>query len=66
MCVFAAGTYAVSSIVLGWVASTCGQTKEKKATAIAIVNMTSNASFIWTAVRFSSIMLSCSLKGPFH
>lgn len=46
--VFAIGTYAVNSIILGWVASTCGQTKEKKASSLAIVNTIANASFIWT------------------
>ncbi|CAI7661271.1 unnamed protein product [Penicillium pancosmium] len=48
MCVFAIGTYAVNSIILGWVSSTCGQTKEKKASALAIVNTCANISFIWT------------------
>ncbi|KAF9891366.1 hypothetical protein FE257_004222 [Aspergillus nanangensis] len=48
MVVFAIGTYAVNSIILGWVASTCGQTKEKKASALAIVNTIANVSFIWT------------------
>lgn len=48
MVVFAIGTYAVNSIILGWVASTCGQTKEKKASALAIVNTIANASFVWT------------------
>lgn len=48
MCVFSIGTYAVNSIVLGWVSSTCGQTKEKKATALAMVNTFANVSFIWT------------------
>ncbi|KIX08514.1 uncharacterized protein Z518_03170 [Rhinocladiella mackenziei CBS 650.93] len=48
MVVFAIGTYAVNSIILGWVASTCGQTKEKKASSLAIVNTIANASFIWT------------------
>ncbi|KAK5170693.1 uncharacterized protein LTR77_005283 [Saxophila tyrrhenica] len=48
MCVFAVGTYAVNSIILGWVSSTCGQTKEKKASSLAIVNTIANASFIWT------------------
>ncbi|KAL2811773.1 major facilitator superfamily domain-containing protein [Aspergillus granulosus] len=48
MVVFAIGTYAVNSIILGWVSSTCGQTKEKKASALAIVNTIANASFIWT------------------
>ena len=37
MVVFAIGTYAVNSIILGWVASTCGQTKEKKASALSMV-----------------------------
>lgn len=48
MVVFAIGTYAVNSIILGWVGNTCGQTKEKKASALAIVNTVANASFIWT------------------
>lgn len=48
MVVFAVGTYAVNSIILGWVSATCGQTKEKKAAALAIVNTIANASFIWT------------------
>ncbi|RMZ47795.1 hypothetical protein AFCA_000539 [Aspergillus flavus] len=48
MVVFAIGTYAVNSIVLGWVSSTCGQTKEKKASSLAIVNTIANASFVWT------------------
>ncbi|KAL4794416.1 major facilitator superfamily domain-containing protein [Aspergillus venezuelensis] len=48
MVVFAIGTYAVNSIILGWVSSTCGQTKEKKASALAIVNTCANISFIWT------------------
>jgi len=48
MVVFAIGTYAVNSIILGWVSATCGQTKEKKAAALAIVNTIANASFIWT------------------
>jgi hypothetical protein len=50
MVVFAIGTYAVNSIVLGWVSSTCGQTKEKKASSLAIVNTIANASFVWTPV----------------
>ncbi|ETI23680.1 hypothetical protein G647_05483 [Cladophialophora carrionii CBS 160.54] len=48
MVVFAIGTYAVNSIILGWVGSTCGQTKEKKASSLAIVNTIANASFVWT------------------
>ncbi|PVH86174.1 MFS general substrate transporter [Cadophora sp. DSE1049] len=48
MVVFCIGTYAVNSLILGWVGSTCGQTKEKKAAAIGIVSTIMNASFIWT------------------
>jgi hypothetical protein len=48
MVVFSIGTYAVNSIILGWVGATCGQTREKKATALAIVNTCANASFVWT------------------
>ncbi|KAK2616454.1 hypothetical protein QQS21_000696 [Conoideocrella luteorostrata] len=48
MVVFAIGTYAVNSIILGWVSATCSQTKEKKACAYALVNSLANASFIWT------------------
>lgn len=48
MCVFAIGTYAVNSIILGWVSSTCGQSKEKKSASLAIVNTCANISFIWT------------------
>lgn len=48
MVVFAIGTYAVNSIILGWVSITCGQTKEKKASSLAIVNTCANASFVWT------------------
>ncbi|PVH77803.1 major facilitator superfamily transporter [Cadophora sp. DSE1049] len=48
MIVFAIGTYAVNSIILGWVGATCGQTKEKRAVALSIIVSTSNISFIWT------------------
>ncbi|KAL3421510.1 MFS transporter [Phlyctema vagabunda] len=48
MIIFAIGTYAVNSIILGWVGATCGQTKEKRAIALSIIVSTSNASFIWT------------------
>jgi hypothetical protein len=50
MVVFVVGTYAVNSIILGWVSATCGQTKEKKSISLAIVNTIANASFIWTPV----------------
>ncbi|KAL2210566.1 major facilitator superfamily transporter [Sarocladium strictum] len=48
MVIFAVGTYAVNSLILGWCGSVCGQTKEKKAAAISIVTTTMNVSFIWT------------------
>jgi hypothetical protein len=48
MVVFTIGTYAVNSLILGWVGSTCGQSTEKKAAAISIVTTVMNASFIWT------------------
>ncbi|KAL4872603.1 hypothetical protein BDV12DRAFT_193325 [Aspergillus spectabilis] len=48
MCTFSIGTYAVNSIILGWVSATCSQTKEKKASSLAIVNCIAVASFIWT------------------
>ena len=50
MVLFAIGVYATNSIVLGWVAATCSQTKEKKACSLAIVNTIANISFIWTPV----------------
>ncbi|KAF4908104.1 putative transporter [Colletotrichum fructicola] len=43
-----ARTYAVNSIILGWVSATCSQTKEKKASSLAIVNCIAVSSFIWT------------------
>ncbi|KAH7125945.1 major facilitator superfamily transporter [Dactylonectria macrodidyma] len=48
MVVFTIGTYGVNSLILGWCASVCGQTKEKKAVAISMVTMIMNISFIWT------------------
>lgn len=51
MCVFTIGTYAVNSIILAWCGNTCGQTKEKKASALAIINVSATISFIWTPVR---------------
>ncbi|KAL4764243.1 major facilitator superfamily domain-containing protein [Aspergillus foveolatus] len=49
MIIFAIGTHAVNSIILGWVSSTCGQTNEKKASSLAIVNTIANISFIWAS-----------------
>lgn len=47
---FASGCYAVNAVILGWVTATLGQTSEKKAAALGIINMFGNASFIYTPV----------------
>lgn len=46
---FASGAYAVNSVILGWVSATLGQTAEKKAVSLSIVNVVANASYIYTA-----------------
>ena len=46
---FASGAYAVNSCILGWVSATLGQTTEKKAVSLSIVNVVANASYIYTA-----------------
>jgi hypothetical protein len=46
---FASGAYAVNSVILGWVSATLGQTTEKKAVSLSIVNVVANASYIYTA-----------------
>jgi len=45
---FASGVYSVNSVILGWVSGTLGQTAEKKAVSLSIVNVVSMASFIYT------------------
>ncbi|WWC98831.1 hypothetical protein V866_005724 [Kwoniella sp. B9012] len=45
---FAAGSYSANSVITGWVSATCGQTPEKKAAALGIMNSLSMTSFIWT------------------
>ncbi|KAH8728074.1 major facilitator superfamily domain-containing protein [Phaeosphaeriaceae sp. PMI808] len=45
---FASGVYSVNSVILGWVSGTLGQTPEKKAVSLSIVNTVSMASFIYT------------------
>lgn len=42
------GVYSVNSVILGWVSGTLGQTAEKKAVSLSMVNMISMASFIYT------------------
>jgi MFS family permease len=46
---FSSGAYAVNSVILGWVSATLGQTPEKKAASLSIVNVVANASYIYTA-----------------
>jgi hypothetical protein len=36
-------------MILGWVSATLGQTPEKKAVSLSIVNVVANASYIYTA-----------------
>jgi hypothetical protein len=45
---FATGAYSANSIIIGWASATCGQTPEKKAAALSIINTVSMASFIYT------------------
>ncbi len=45
---FACGAYAVNSMILGWVSATLGQTTEKKAVALSIVNIFANVSYLYT------------------
>lgn len=52
MCIFTIGTYGVNSIILGWAATVCSQTVEKKAVTIAMMTSISNASFIYTPYLF--------------
>lgn len=50
MCTFATGVYACNSVILGWVSTTCGQTREKKAISLAMVNTIATVSSIYTPV----------------
>lgn len=52
MCVFASGAYSVAGINLAWIASTCGQTKEKKAVALALANTMAGIAPIYTPVSY--------------
>ena len=51
---FASGVYACNSVILGWVSATLGQTPEKKAVSLSIVNVVSMASFIYTPYLYIS------------
>ncbi|KAK1625156.1 major facilitator superfamily domain-containing protein [Colletotrichum phormii] len=48
MVVFVAATYGVNNINVAWTSATVGQTDEKKAAAIAIVNTLGNLTFVFT------------------
>ncbi|CAI0652751.1 unnamed protein product, partial [Colletotrichum noveboracense] len=48
MCAFATGVYACNSVILGWVSSTCGQTREKKAVSLASVDTIATIGPIYT------------------
>jgi len=55
MIIFCLGTYGVNSIILGWAATVCSQTQEKKAVTIAMMTSISNASFIYTPYLFRAV-----------
>lgn len=52
MCVFTIGTYGVNSIVLGWAATVCSQSLEKKAVVLGIMASIGTGSFIYTPYLF--------------
>ncbi|KAL1893979.1 hypothetical protein Sste5346_006120 [Sporothrix stenoceras] len=57
---FASGTYAVNSLVIGWIAATLGQTAEKKAVSLAIVNTFANLSYVYTSYLYPAS------NGPYY
>jgi hypothetical protein len=42
------GSYAINSVILGWLVATLGQTTQKKAAALGMINMAGNASYLCT------------------
>ncbi|KAK9241591.1 major facilitator superfamily domain-containing protein [Lipomyces tetrasporus] len=54
MVIFVSFSSAVNDICLGWAASTLGQTPEKKAVSMALINMLSNVSSVYTAYLWPS------------
>lgn len=56
--VFIIGTWGGTSITQSWIASTCAQTKEKRAVAIGLGNMSAASTLIWTPVRTPMCFLS--------
>lgn len=55
MCAFATGVYACNSVILGWVSTTCGQTREKKAISLAVVNTFAAIGSIYSPVSSPAI-----------
>ncbi|PVH78947.1 MFS general substrate transporter [Cadophora sp. DSE1049] len=51
---FASGVYSCNSVILGWVSATLGQTPEKKAISLSLINVVSMASFIYTPYLYSN------------
>ncbi|KAL2285998.1 hypothetical protein FJTKL_07247 [Diaporthe vaccinii] len=66
--VFIIGTLGGTSITQSWIASTCAQTKEKKAVAIGLGNMSAASTLIWTpylwpessAPRYALPLITCA------
>ncbi|KAH9904048.1 major facilitator superfamily domain-containing protein [Xylariomycetidae sp. FL2044] len=52
--IFPAGTYAVNSVIVGWVATTLSQSSEKKAVALAITNVSGQIAQIYGAYLWPS------------
>lgn len=46
---FASGAYAINSVILGWCTATLGQSTEKKAVSLGLINTLANASYVYTA-----------------
>lgn len=45
--IFPIGTYAVNAVIIRWAASTCAQTREKKAVALAMLNVAGQLGYIY-------------------
>jgi len=52
ICLFCSGIYMQAGIGPGWVGATCGQTKEKRAVALAMTNTVNTIAPIYTSVSF--------------
>ncbi|KAG8161957.1 hypothetical protein KVR01_007722 [Diaporthe batatas] len=66
--VFIIGTWGGTSITQSWIASTCAQSKEKRAVAIALGNLSASSTLIWTpylwpdssAPRYALPLITCA------